>query len=317
MTGASVKTASALREQAIDLFLQQRDRPDDMVLAADLEAWLAADEQHAAAFERVRCLMGDAGLLVTNDHAFVVRATRKSSLTNGKIATTVAFAVTLAAGLYLADIPMRLRADYMSDTAERQIVTTPDGSTITLNANSAIALRFTATERQVLLLRGEIFAQVAPDAMRPFSVVASGGTTTALGTAFDVNMQDGTTNVAVLEHSVSVDLPGQHDASRLQENQQVSYKSDGTIGAIEAVDPTSIGAWRHGRFVFEDKSLAEVVGAFQRYIPGRIIVTQEKLRQKRLSGNFDLSDPQAALIDLATALDVRVMTAGPFLTVLY
>lgn len=316
MTGA-VKTASALREEAVDWFLQRRERPDDSALAADFDAWLTRDERHAKAYERVRCLMGDAGALLAADRAFLLKATRKRGNAKGKAAAAAIAGVSLLSGFYLTDMPMRLRSDHMSGTAERQVVTTPDGSTITLNANSAIALRFSAKERRVLLLRGEIFVEVAPDAARPFSVEAAGGTTTALGTAFDIDMRNEATSVTVLEHSVSVETGQQGQNGRLNENQRVDYSSDGLLGSIETVDPSSIAAWRNGRFVFEDRPLSEVLETFERYLPGRIVVTRESLRRKRLSGNFDLSDPGAALADLAAALEIGVVRAGPYLTVLY
>ncbi|MGQ2918774.1 MULTISPECIES: FecR family protein [Rhizobium] len=316
MTGL-IKTASTLREEAVDWFLQRRERPDDSALAADFDAWLTRDERHAKAYERVRCLMGDAGALLAADQAFLLKATRKRGNAKGKAAAAAIAGVSLLSGFYLTDMPMRLRADHMSGTAERQIVTTPDGSTITLNANSAIALRFSAKERRLLLLRGEIFVEVAPDAARPFSVEAAGGTTTALGTAFDIDMRNEATSVTVLEHSVSVETGQQGQNGRLNENQRVDYSSDGLLGSIETVDPSSIAAWRNGRFVFEDRPLSEVVETFERYLPGRIVVTRESLRRKRLSGNFDLSDPGAALADLAAALEIGVVRAGPYLTVLY
>ena len=316
MTGLA-KNASMLREEAVDWFLHKRERPDDAALAADFDAWLAADEKHAKAYERVRCLMGDAGALLAGDQAFLMKATRKRGSAQGKAAAAAIAGVSLLSGFYLTDMPMRLRSDHMSATAERQVVTTPDGSTITLNANSAIALRFSAKERRLLLLRGEIFVEVAPDAARPFSVEAAGGTTTALGTAFDIDMRNEATSVTVLEHSVSVVTGQQGQNGRLNENQRVDYSSDGLLGSIETVDPSSIAAWRNGRFVFEDRPLSEVLETFERYLPGRIVVTRESLRRKRLSGNFDLSDPGAALADLAAALEIGVVRAGPYLTVLY
>lgn len=316
MTG-SAKSASTLREEAVDWFLQRRESPDDLMLAAHFDAWIAGDERHAKAYERVRCLMGDAGALLAGDQAFLAKATRRRGGGKAKAAAAAIAGVSLLSAFYLTDMPMRLRSDHMSGTAERQVITAPDGSTITLNAHSAIALRFSKEERRVVLLRGEIFVEVTPDAARPFSVEAAGGTTTALGTAFDVDMRNEATSVTVLEHSVQVETGKQGQNGRVHENQRVDYSPNGQLGSIETVDPSSVAAWRNGRFIFEDRPLAEVAETFERYLPGRIVVTREGLRQKRLSGNFDLSNPNAALADLAAALEIRLIKAGPYLTVLY
>ncbi|OJF95687.1 FecR domain-containing protein [Pararhizobium antarcticum] len=58
-------------------------------------------------------------------------------------------------------IPMHLQADIIAGTDEMPIVRLEDGSTVQLNASSAIALDFTETRRAVRLLRGQAYFEVA------------------------------------------------------------------------------------------------------------------------------------------------------------
>lgn len=306
-----------LREQAIDWLLKLRDAPDDAQLNVDFNVWISSDTRHAEIYERVRCLMGDASRLLSSDPAFIQKASaQKRGLST---ATSVSLSVCLAiatGAFFMLDVPLRLQADAISGTGERQTLNLPDGSELMLNADSAVSLAFGPSERRVIVLKGEVFATVAADKARPFVVEANGGTTTALGTAFDVEMAKAGTNVTVLEHSVRVDT-ADAISIRIEENQKVSYDAEGAISAVETVDPLSIAAWRQGRLVFENRPLSSVIAELERYIPGRIVIAGASVGDRRITGSFDLSNPQAVLRDLTVAFDVRLTRVGSYLTVLY
>jgi len=315
---ADEPTVGKRREQAIDWLLKLRDAPDDMKLNADFEAWVASDPRHAEVYARVRCLMGDASRLLSSDPAFIKKAsTRKSGSSTGR-SLALSLCLALVTGAFFAlDVPLRLKADAISGTAERQTLNLPDGSELILNADTAVSFKFSSSERRIVVLKGEVFATVAADKTRPFVVEANGGTTTALGTAFDVEMLKNGTNVTVLEHSVRVDVGDANRSIRIEENQKVAYDAEGSIGSIETVDPLSIAAWRQGRLVFENRQLSSVVAELERYLPGRIVIAGAKIGERRISGSFDLADPQAVLRDLTVAFDVGVMRVGPYLTILH
>lgn len=312
------QTLGKLREQAIDWLLKLRDAPDDMKLNADFEAWLTSDQRHAEVYERVRCLMGDASHLLSSDPAFIHTAsTRKSGSSTGR-SVALSLCLALVTGTFFAlEVPLRLKADAISGTAERQTLNLPDGSELILNADTAVSFKFSSSERRVVVLKGEVFATVAADKTRPFVVEANGGTTTALGTAFDVEMSKNGTNVTVLEHSVQVEAGDANRSIRIKENQKVAYDAEGSIGSIETVDPLSIAAWRQGRLVFENRPLSSVVAELERYLPGRIVIAGANIGERRITGSFDLADPQAVLRDLTVAFDVGVTRLGPYLTVLH
>lgn len=306
-----------LREQAIDWLLKLRDTPDDEQLNADFDVWVSCDPRHAEVYERVRCLMGDASRLLSSDPAFIQKASAQKRAVSTATAATLSVCIAIATGaFFMLDVPLRLQADAISATGQRQTLNLPDGSELMLNADTAVSLVFGPSERRVVVLKGEVFATVAADKARPFVVEANGGTTTALGTAFDVEMARGGTNVTVLEHSVRVDT-GDATSIRIEENQKVSYDAEGAISAVETVDPLSIAAWRQGRLVFENRPLSSVIAELERYIPGRILIAGASVGDRRITGSFDLSNPEAVLHDLTVAFDVRVTRVGSYLTVLY
>ncbi len=121
----------------------------------------------------------------------------------------LAMGSVLAAGVVLGialwtNYGVLLRADAATGVGEVRTVSLPDGSSATLNTDTAIRFRFTPAERRVDVLSGEAYFAVAPDAKRPFLVQALGGTTRALGTEFLVRQSGGMVRVTDVVHPVSV-----------------------------------------------------------------------------------------------------------------
>lgn len=305
-----------VREQAVDWLVRLTGDPDDEALRLAFERWRAADPAHAEIFARAQRAIGDASLLIRREPEFAQKAVTATG-TRRKTVTALAAIVGIGAGLFLSfDGPMWMRADVIAGKGERPILALADGSTLQLNAQSAVAYQFTSAERRIVLLRGEAFVQVAADSSRPFVVEAGGGTTTALGTAFDVNLTDDGTSVTVIEHAVSVATDMAMSPRRVAVNEQVSYDHDGRLGDITPIDPFVAAAWRQGRLVFEERTIASVVEEIGRYVPGKILIADAGVGARRVSGSFDLSDPVGALQGLAEAFDVKVTRIGPYVTIL-
>lgn len=305
-----------LRAQAVDWMLRLQEDPEDTALQARFQHWLAEDPARAVVYDRARRAMGDASRLLTSDLDFAQNAAHKPLMRRRNVAALLLLFLGGSIAFTLADGPMRLRADVITGTGEPRTITLADGSTVEMNAESAIAIHLTPGERRIKLLRGEAFFQVAADATRPFVVEANKGTTTALGTAFDINLTEQDTRVVVTEHAVMVASEDGGRAHRLFEGQQISYDPDGRLHAPEMADIDTATAWRQGRIIFEDRPLSSVVEQIDRYVPGRIIIPQSDLANRRISGSLDLKQPDAALDAFADAIGIRITRLSPYLTIL-
>ncbi|NVD40600.1 FecR family protein [Ensifer sp. HO-A22] len=305
-----------VREQAVDWLVRLTGDPFNEELQLAFERWSAEDPRHAEIFARAQRAVGDATLLIRREPEFAQRAVAASE-NRRKTPASLAIILAASAGAFLAlDGAMWMRADVIADKGERPILRLDDGSTLQLNAQSAVAYHFTPGERRIVLLRGEAFVQVAADKDRPFVVEAGAGTTTALGTAFDVNLTDDGASVTVLEHAVSVATDAATPPRRVEINQQVSYNHEGRLGDIKPVDPLLATAWRDGRLVFDGRTISSVVGEIGRYIPGKVLIADAAVGSRRVSGSFDLSDPVIALEGLADAFNIKVNRIGPYITIL-
>ncbi|MDP1791589.1 MAG: sigma-70 family RNA polymerase sigma factor [Methylibium sp.] len=143
--------------------------------------------------------------------------------------------------------------------------TLPDGSHVTLDADSRAEIAFDASRRRVRLLRGSAFFAVAREdggLGRVFAVEAQGALITVLGTRFGVEIDGADVLVAVEEGRVGVrSADGQERVLEAGELARLGKRIDvRTAGA-----PTEIAAWRHGWLDFERLPLAEAVARLARY----------------------------------------------------
>ncbi|MCZ9336070.1 FecR family protein, partial [Klebsiella pneumoniae] len=76
-----------------------------------------------------------------------------------------------------------------------------------LNTASALSIRYSESERALMLEAGEALFQVAKDTARPFIVRAGAGETQALGTVFAVRRSGEDVRVVVAEGRVMVRAP--------------------------------------------------------------------------------------------------------------
>lgn len=284
---------------------------------AKLDAWVAADPRHARAFAEMQDIWQRMGAVPPTPALSAIatpargrrrlsrprgaRPVRRSRRLSGAIAASLALVFVGLAD----DWPTRIRADAMTATGERRIVNLPDGSTVALDTQSAVAFDFTSNRRVVRLLKGKAAFSVAPDPRRPFTVESGDGSATALGTKFLVGREADDTRVVVTEHSVRVAYPlpaGRH--AIVGEGDAIRYGPTAGFGRIVSVNAADAMAWTDGVLVFKDAPLGEVVAAIGRYHRGYIRVSGDA-RKIRVSGVFRIDDPVAALGQLERALDIH------------
>lgn len=306
-----------IREQAVDWAIRLHDGDLSDAERQALDQWLDRCPDHARALDVARELMGDAGRALADDPDFtrrLVRSTRKS----GRTIIALAFVAALAGGgFFLGGGPLMLQADVISASNEMPVVRLPDGSRVHLNGKSAIAEHFTATDRRIVLLEGEVFFEVEKDATRPFIVEAGAGRIKVTGTAFNVNLLDGGTEVVVTDHTVAVAGKASGRPTRIEAGQKLFYDRSGVVGPVEAVPSGLEVPWRSGRLIFENRPLATVVEEVFRHIPGKVVVARRSVAEKRISGSFDISNPQEALASFGEIFGVRMVKAGNLMTLIY
>ncbi|WP_244421411.1 FecR family protein [Pseudovibrio sp. FO-BEG1] len=216
----------------------------------------------------------------------------------------IAAAFTLMVGAtQFSDWWIYLQADYTTQSAQMRQISLPDGSSMLMNSETAVALDFEGTQRRVHVLRGEAYFDVLYDAQRPFQVTGGYGEVTVLGTAFSV-LTSKTEDRVVLERG-RVELTRANDADTARELKpgELSRISSKGIGESTEINPAEVLAWREGRLVLEDVPLSKAVEEIERYYNSSIFITSSALRDIRVSGYFKTDN-------LVEAIETLTLAAG-------
>jgi len=203
---------------------------------------------------------------------------------------------------------------YTTNVGELRTITLEDGSVVTLNADSRMAVSYTRTKRLIELTEGQALFRVAKDAVRPFVVQSSDTKVTAVGTQFDVNRKGSGTVVTVLDGRVSVTGPAPESApsSRPTGPMLVSAGEQAIVTPAQASKhrephPANVAAWTTGLLVFDSEPLGEVARAFNRQNAKQLIIDDPELRELRVSGVFPVAGAGAMAEFLRERFGVRVV----------
>ena len=190
-----------------------------------------------------------------------------------------------------------------------------DGSKITLNTDSAIAVHYTTHMREIALLQGEAFFEVAKDAQHPFIVNAQAAQVRAVGTAFSVLTQSHQTQVDLLEGIVEVTHGEQK--LRLSAGQRVLINDKHQTLNKENKAVESMALWREGYLQIDSLSLQEAVVQINRYFSGKVILINSQLADKKVSGVFGINTLNQAVASFSTAVPgLRVVYVTPYFILL-
>ena len=316
MTPADL-TASR-REQALDWLLRLQQAPHDLPLREQFEQWLADDAGNPEAYRKAERLWRLSGQLApATAEQWPATAEVVSLPVRRKPPRRWWLGAAVAACLMLAVAPtltLRLQADYRTALGETRDITLADGSVVQLDSDTAIAVDYAGDHRDVRLLAGQAFFEVMPDKGKPFHVRAEGVRVTVTGTAFNVELRPGRVGVDVQHGSVRVEDSARVLAAALTAGQRLRYL-DGQA-QVSAFAPSQTAAWRQGQLIADDQPVAELVRELANYLPGKVLLRDDALGGKRVTGVYDLRKPEVALRAVVRPHGGEVRSYGPWLLVL-
>lgn len=316
--------------EALEWLLALQEEPQDADLVARFEAWRAGHPDRAGAWDEIVGVYGAIGD-VAPAHAErwtglpgsverVVagrrRERRATTLGAGRrrlIATLAASAAALALAVLTPGALVRLQSDYVTGVGEVREVRLEDGSLVSLAPESALAVDYSAGRRDLRLVKGRAWFDVRHDPSRPFSVASRQVSARVLGTAFEVDAD--APSVQVQRGLVAVSSPRAPDAERVPAGRGVALDRDGRFRRA-AVDPNAVAAWRDGQLLVENGAIGDVVQALGPWTRNLVLVRGRGLSERRVTGVYNLRDPDAVIRALAQAYDLEVTQVTPWVLVL-
>lgn len=175
---------------------------------------------------------------------------------------------------------------------KRTQLTLSDGSKVWLNSGTVLEFpaEFSAQNREINLMSGEIYAEVAPDKTKSFYVHTSDFHVKVYGTKFNIShYSDSPQSVTLVEGSVAL-RSGTDSEWFLSPNEQAVYKKNGMFDK-QAVDVNSIISWKDGYLTLDRTPMSEVLKQIGRYYNLAFDYKADVNLQKRTcTGKIYLSD---------------------------
>lgn len=200
--------------------------------------------------------------------------------------------------------------NYSTTIGEKSTIHLPDASILTLNTASLVSVNFTANQRTLTLIKGEVHIDVAHNTKRKLVLSAGNKSFVAVGTAFNVRydkqttveliVTEGKVGIANLAHQDEVEAlfsnSNQDEQRLVNAGQRVIVPSHPPLSnsALTKEDikqtMTDSLAWREGRLIFKGETLEEVIKEMSRYSHINFDLASDELKKMKIGGRFKTGD---------------------------
>lgn len=289
----------------------------------DFNRWLAANPQHTQAWNEVldlfALLEAPAKTLRHQGSQSSVMDITSRTCRWSFIPIRAAAALLLCTALTFflqPEILQNLQSDYHTATGEQRQIDLADGSQLLLNTDSAVTVDVEGDVRRVQLLRGEVYFEVAHAPQRPFWVETGEARARVTGTAFSVGRSEDNVTITVAEGRVETSTQTYPEQITLLTPGESAFYQGQELVAKQAADVQRTLAWRQGQMVFVQATLAEVVEQINRYRPGRLIITGEQLKNRRITAVFSVNRLDDAVNALEQTFGIRARRLTDYLVLL-
>lgn len=311
------------RLAAAEWFARMRG-PDAERLRAEFETWYRAHPAHAAAYDRMGLRWHQSGL-VSHTPSGQARQGLPEAPHRRLPVRTLALVASIAAIMVVVTLLLSARRTLTAAdpgaqiTSNHTLVETPrgdirrltlaDGSVVTLDSDSRIAVAFTPGERRLRLIAGRARFEVAHEADRRFIVAAGGGEVVATGTRFDVSLIGAQPSVRLIEGSIEVRRPA---ASTMVAAQPSTVRlKPGQMALVDTPAPAQRAPaagerWVSGTLSFENATLESVLAEANRYTARQVRLGDSSLGTLRFTGGFRAGDPDQLAEALASGFGLRI-----------
>lgn len=306
-----------LLDEAIDLIIRLQNDPENPVALQLIDDWRARSDGHEVLWQKVSAAHGMSGK-VLNDRAKKAKSSNAKVTRRKLMIGAAGLGTVTAASALLPDAIIEARADYVTGKGEIRNIDLSDGSLAVLGPESALALDYAPDRRGIGLLRGMSYFEVAEDRSRPFVVDAGGLSARAMGTAFDMSVEDSLVSVSVANGAVdtrSRDRGAWADAS-LAAGHWMTFNCSTRQTKRGTRDIGQIAAWRRALLIANGDPVSVLIARISRWCPGRVILADPFIGAQKVSGLFVLSEPHRALEAVVHPVGGRVRKVSSHFTVI-
>jgi transmembrane sensor len=280
------------------------------------QAWLRGDPRRRGALLRARAvsLMSQSAQALGPDFdpiAFEAPGRSRSAGLSRRQALTWTGGMAAAAVVAALGVGVSAAGAVIStERGEIRLAPLKDGSTVLLNTETRIRVRYSRGERRVTLLKGEAYFSVARDEARPFVVEVDGRRLSTVQAGFRVRkLEADPVDILVNQGQVDVMTPSANGVA-LGSNTRLVLSGPARPQPVGPEAVTRDLAWRDGKLAFEGETLGQAAAAFARYSDTRIQIPDPALAREPVTGLFAANDPAGFSRAIARVFEARVEQDG-------
>ena len=188
-----------------------------------------------------------------------------------------------------------------------------DGTRLFVNSMSKLVfpVNFSGKRREVTLIEGEAYFEVAKDKSKPFIVTVKGVQVEVLGTSFNIKAyaEDHYTYTTLVEGKVKLnpfDQPS--NVKFIEPDQQAVFNPASSGIVIQDVDAKQIVQWTTGKYSFTNQTLDEIMRTLSRWYDFEYTFDDESLKTVRFEGGLNKYESIDPILDIISKTGkVRVM----------
>ncbi|UII32481.1 DUF4974 domain-containing protein [Fulvivirga ulvae] len=205
---------------------------------------------------------------------------------------------------------------------QKSTIILSDGSKIILNSGSKISYpKAFSDSSRVITLEGEAFFDVVKDKTRPFSVVANGIVTTALGTSFNINARGPLCRIALATGKVIIN---NENDTRKNKNQQyiltpgeaLEVNTSAKTTRKFTFDQQSELLWKDGILYFRNTPLEYIVKRLELWYDVEFQFKNKTGMQKKYTGRFENASLEHVLDNMSYTLNFEYFIQGKKITII-
>ncbi|CAL1517263.1 FecR domain-containing protein [Chitinophaga sp. MM2321] len=292
----------------------------NIILAAEFDDVKIYEEKNVTAWERLNNKINEDP--VEYDDLPAQQTTKKDKffkrISGRKIifrAAAILVGVLLSGAVYYF-LQEKNTVKYVTNYGEIKTVTLPDGSVVTLNANSVLSFETnwsTKTNREVWI-KGQAFFDVhkgANAASKVFIVHSDNLDVEVLGTTFDVNNRRNRTRVVLSTGKVKLKTLHSNADSLIMHPGELTEFADKKSGfATRVVKTDAYTSWRNNELIFNGNTIGEISRLLEDNYGYKVVIKNEGISERRFNGSFPANDPDILLTALSESFRVKVIKKG-------
>lgn len=175
------------------------------------------------------------------------------------------------------------RMEYNSEKGSVSTIHLEDGSAIWLSSGTNLVLDKTKNGETTARLDGEAYFDLTPNPNRKFIVDLGQFKIRDIGTRFNIRAYQSEQTISTSLAEGQIDLVNNSGKSFLtvKPGELVRYDKSNNNISVNQQDPTIVTAWKDGKFVFIDKTLADICLELENWYNIKIQIDDQKLANTR------------------------------------